>query len=76
VLCDKLYGGRASITRAELIRGQASISGTADDVILNRQALHARRIKLTHPATGEPIEFTAPLPADLQGVLNLLRCEK
>ncbi len=75
VLCDKLYGGRASITRAELIkRGQASFSDTADEVILSRQALHAHRIRLAHPATGEPIEFTAPLPADLQGVLDLLRC--
>ena len=34
-------------------------------VILCRQALHARRIKLAHPATGEPIEFVAPLPEDL-----------
>jgi 23S rRNA pseudouridine1911/1915/1917 synthase len=73
VLCDKLYGGRASITRAELKRGQASFSTASDEMILARQALHALRIKLAHPATGEPIEFTAPLPADLQGVLDVLR---
>ena len=42
-------------------------------VLLSRQALHARRIKLAHPATGEPIEFIAPLPADLQAVLDALR---
>jgi 23S rRNA pseudouridine1911/1915/1917 synthase len=44
-----------------------------DEVILSRQALHARRIKLAHPATGEPIEFIAALPADLQVVLDELR---
>jgi 23S rRNA pseudouridine955/2504/2580 synthase len=44
-------------------------------VLLARQALHARRIKLVHPATGQPIEFIAPLPADLQRVLNELRSQ-
>jgi 23S rRNA pseudouridine1911/1915/1917 synthase len=66
VLCDKLYGGQQK-------GGQASL---LDDAILNRQALHALRIKLAHPATGEPIEFTAPLPADLQSVLDVLRERK
>jgi 23S rRNA pseudouridine1911/1915/1917 synthase len=78
VLCDKLYGGRASITRAELRkRGQASFSGLLEqehgEIILGRQALHARRIRIAHPATGLPIEFSAPVPADLQGVLTELR---
>ena len=67
VLCDKLYGGRSSIAQKELIRGGG------DTIVLTRQALHAQRIKLAHPATGEPIEFTAPLPADLAVVLEMLR---
>jgi 23S rRNA pseudouridine1911/1915/1917 synthase len=75
VLCDKLYGGRAAITRGELRRHLPHRSLGADDgeVVLARQALHARRIKLAHPATGEPIEFTAPLPGELQDVVNVLR---
>jgi 23S rRNA pseudouridine1911/1915/1917 synthase len=69
VLCDKLYGGRSEIKRSELVRGHA------DDhtVVLSRQALHAQRIKLAHPASGEPIEFVAPLPGDLAAVLKELR---
>jgi 23S rRNA pseudouridine1911/1915/1917 synthase len=78
VLCDKLYGGRAAITRGELHR--RALPGApqpADgDVILARQALHARRIKIVHPATGQLIEFTAPLPDDLQIVLDVLRRSK
>ena len=72
------YGGRATITRGELHRskiGQPPQPGD-DDVVLSRQALHARRIKLAHPATGDPIEFTAPLPADIEAVLNELRTSR
>ena len=68
VLCDKLYSGRSQITRGEIRRDLAD-----SEVLLSRQALHAARIKLTHPETGQPIEFTAPLPADLQQVLCELR---
>ena len=68
VLCDKLYGGRSTITRGEIRRDVSD-----ELVLLSRQALHARRIKLVHPETGRPIEFVAPLPADLESVLNELR---
>lgn len=67
VLCDRLYGGRAVVAARELVRGGD------ETIVLTRQALHARRIKLVHPASGEPIEFAAPLPADLLGVLEVLR---
>ena len=75
VLCDKLYGGHSQITPAQLHpRHSPRQSAVADSPpILARQALHARRIRLTHPATGEPIEFSAPLPADLLAVLAELR---
>ena len=38
-----------------------------------RQALHAWKLTITHPATGVPMTFEAPLPADLAGLLGLLR---
>jgi 23S rRNA pseudouridine1911/1915/1917 synthase len=38
-----------------------------------RQALHAWRLKLTHPATGERMTFTAPLPDDVKGLLSVSR---
>jgi 23S rRNA pseudouridine1911/1915/1917 synthase len=31
-----------------------------------RPALHAWRLELAHPTTGEPLSFTAPPPADLR----------
>jgi 23S rRNA pseudouridine1911/1915/1917 synthase len=77
VLCDKLYGGHSKITRSELQRRGSSTQSTDDhEVLLSRQALHARRIKLAHPATREPIEFMAPLPEDLNTVLEVLRGQR
>jgi 23S rRNA pseudouridine1911/1915/1917 synthase len=37
-----------------------------------RQFLHAHRIRFRLPGTGEEVEFTSPLPADLQEVLDAL----
>ena len=39
---------------------------------LTRQFLHAHRLRLRLPSSGEEREFVAPLPADLQGVLDSL----
>ena len=37
-----------------------------------RQALHAHKLTFTHPGTGEPCEFTAPLPKDFENLLKVL----
>ncbi|MFN8468929.1 MAG: RluA family pseudouridine synthase [Caldilineaceae bacterium] len=39
---------------------------------LERQFLHAHRLRLRLPSSGEEREFVAPLPPDLQGVLDEL----
>ena len=40
---------------------------------LNGQLLHAFRLTLTHPRTGERMTFEAPLPAYFRKVLDALR---
>lgn len=40
---------------------------------LNGQLLHAYKLILTHPKTGEVMEFTAPLPDYFQSILNRLK---
>ncbi len=52
VLGDKLYGGRSARV-------------FPDWLFPGRQALHAHRLTIVHPASGESLEFTAPLPEDL-----------
>jgi 23S rRNA pseudouridine1911/1915/1917 synthase len=44
----------------------------AADLPLSRQFLHAARLGLRLPV-GEWREFTSPLPAELEGVLQVLR---
>ncbi|MBW2038806.1 MAG: RluA family pseudouridine synthase [Deltaproteobacteria bacterium] len=43
---------------------------------LGRQALHAHLIAFHHPATGRLMEFTSPLPEDMEGILEALRGER
>lgn len=43
---------------------------------LEGQLLHAYRLTLTHPRTGERMCFEAPLPADFAHVLEILRNER
>ena len=38
-----------------------------------RQALHATRLALVHPVSGEMMEWHAPLPADIQQLLQQIR---
>lgn len=33
---------------------------------ISRQALHSHRLSFLHPITGEPMDFTAPLPPDME----------
>jgi 23S rRNA pseudouridine1911/1915/1917 synthase len=42
---------------------------------LTRQWLHAKRLGFEHPATGQPVEFQSPYPADLQHALEVLRAD-
>ncbi len=49
------------------------VYGRRGELGLARQFLHAWRLSFTHPRTGQVVEFTAPLPEDLQQVLDGLR---
>lgn len=42
---------------------------------LQGQLLHAFRLQLTHPSTGERMTFTAPIPADFERILQIVTRE-
>ena len=43
--------------------------------LLAGQALHARRLSLTHPRTGERMEFECPLPDNFKKLISILEKE-
>ena len=69
VVADDLYGPRAALYRSDLL----GVKPPEDEPpLIERQALHARRIAFNHPATGQRLEFTAPIPEDLARLLAAL----
>jgi len=44
--------------------------------LFHRQALHAWRLTVAHPHTGELKRFVAPLPGDMKFLLKALRAER
>ncbi|MBS2022747.1 MAG: RluA family pseudouridine synthase [Deltaproteobacteria bacterium] len=79
---DKIYGpsDRIFLKLAERGTGPAAWGEfdsclTDDDraaLRLWRQALHASELVVPHPVTGERLRFTAPLPADIAGLIAQL----
>ncbi len=60
VIGDTLYGGPSHLT----------VNG--EQIKIPRQMLHAARLELTHPATGQRMCWKAPLPEDMRKVTELL----
>ncbi len=66
VVADRLYGGHAVLLRRDL-------GEEGNEVLIDRQALHAQGLQLRHPVSGECICFEAPVPDDMQRLLIALR---
>lgn len=64
------YGGRPRPPR------HASDELIAALRAFDRQALHARMLRLAHPMTGEVMEWHAPLPNDMVAMIDILRKDK
>jgi 23S rRNA pseudouridine1911/1915/1917 synthase len=74
IIGDKLYlGDEAVFLRALNERLDAdTLTGLLGHW---RQALHARRVELTHPRTGLPVRIEAPLPPDMAALARRLRID-
>ena len=76
VLCDRLYAGHAEIRLGQLLRRSARglpLRPEDTQAVLTRHALHALEIQVEHPKTQKKLTITAPLPADMQRVLDILQ---
>ena len=70
ILCDSLYGRRSSITLSEIETGKRM---KGDEPILSRPALHAEAIRFRHPREGGWVEFSSPMPEDIERTLRAIR---
>lgn len=64
---DPVYGGRLRIPAKATQPLIQSLRG------FHRQALHAARLGFAHPVSGEPVEWTSPLPRDMSQLLEVMR---
>jgi tRNA pseudouridine32 synthase/23S rRNA pseudouridine746 synthase len=64
---DPLYGSAEPLTPLSLGLGQGV------EAMLARTPLHAQRLRLAHPSSGQALEIEAPMPEDLARVLAALR---
>ena len=68
IVADDMYNGKL-IYPWQL----ADVEQITQDPVINRPALHAYRLEFEHPTTQKPVSFEAPLPEDMQNLLDMLR---
>ena len=68
IVADDMYGGKL-VYPWQLEDSEPAVQ----EPVINRVALHAFSIEFKHPRTEQMVKFEAPLPNDMQNLLNELR---
>ena len=68
IVGDDMYGGKL-VYPWQLQDGEPAV----EEPVINRVALHAHTLEFKHPTTEKQVKFEAPLPADMQKLLDMLR---
>ena len=71
IICDSSYGGGKDKIKSYHIKHNSLLKLIIKSI--NRVALHAYSIEITHPVTLKKMNFIAPIPHDFKEVLNLLK---
>lgn len=71
IVADDMYGGKL-VYPWQLQNGEPA----AQDPIIERFALHASTLEFKHPTTKKMMKFEAPLPEDMQNLLDMLRKDR
>ncbi|EPJ54928.1 MAG: pseudouridine synthase [Osedax symbiont Rs2] len=66
---DQTYGGRSRLPKGVEIETVEALRA------FKRQALHAKKLELWHPATGEQMSWEVPLPDDFAQLLLVLQTD-
>jgi 23S rRNA pseudouridine1911/1915/1917 synthase len=68
IVADDMYGGRL-VYPWQLADAEPAVQ----EPVISRVALHAHTLEFKHPKTDEMVKFEAPLPEDMQNLLDMLR---
>jgi 23S rRNA pseudouridine1911/1915/1917 synthase len=68
IVADDMYGGKLVY-----LWQLQDVESTAQDPLITRCALHACTLEFKHPTTNKIMKFEAPLPEDMQNLLEMLR---
>lgn len=68
IVADDMYGGKL-VYPWQL----ADVEQAVEEPVIARCALHAFSIEFRHPTSSEMVKFEAPLPPDMQHLLDMLR---
>ena len=71
IVGDDMYGGKL-VYPWQLQDSEPA----AQDPVITRCALHASTLEFKHPTTNEMLKFQAPLPDDMQNLLDMLRTHR
>ncbi len=80
IVADKVYGGKSVLRASDVLESRTADATSAGEespgetVLIARQALHALRLEIRHPQSGQPLAFEAPLPVDFRSALDA--CER
>ncbi|HXX00768.1 MAG TPA: hypothetical protein VEJ00_06115, partial [Candidatus Acidoferrales bacterium] len=70
IVGDKLYGAPREL------RGLPRSGDANGAASLSRNFLHAAKLELAHPRTGQKIALETALPEELEGFLNMLEASR
>ena len=71
LFADASYGGDKILKGTTFTKYKQFVQNNFN--LLNRQALHAWKLAIEHPVTGEWMEFTSEMPKDMEEVLERWR---
>jgi len=72
IVCDPLYSGNQKPVRLSDFKRNWHGDEFEERPLLNRLGLHAYKLTVTHPKTGERMTFTAPYPKDMEATRKQL----
>ena len=72
ILCDPLYSGNQKPLRLSDVKKRWNGDPETERPLLSRLALHAWKLTVTHPVSGEKVTFTAPYQKDMDAARKQL----